>query len=376
MPSERIILMYISEVSGHHSATLAIEGAIRRLSSKAEILNINAFNYTNPVSEKVINRLYIGLIKKAPKIWDYLYDNPAVVRKIENIKNKIHKYNSPKLKKLFDEFRPQAVACTQAFPCGMVADYKKTYGSCLPLVAVLTDYIPHSYWVYKGVDHYITPSEEVSKLLAAKGVADKRIEAFGIPFDHKFNQRADKKEVLSSLSFDPDKKTILIMGGGQGLGPIKAMINSLDKINKDFQMVVVTGTNKRLFAYLNRKARKYKKKTAILSRAGNINELMDISDFIITKPGGVTTAEALVKNLPMVIIKPIPGQEASNTVYLTEKGAAVKIDRLEELKPVIEGLLEDPDRLSSMRAAARASSKPNASEDIARLLLDSCHKNV
>ncbi|MFC1674889.1 glycosyltransferase [Candidatus Omnitrophota bacterium] len=368
--------MYISEVSGHHSATLAIEGAIRRLSPGAEILNINAFNYTNPLSEKVINRLYIGLIKKAPKIWDYLYDNPAVVRKIENIKNKIHKFNSPKLKKLFDEFRPQAVACTQAFPCGMVADYKKTYGSRLPLVAVLTDYIPHSYWVYKGVDHYITPSEEVSKLLAAKGVADKRIEAFGIPFDHKFKQRADKKEVLSSLSFDPDKKTILIMGGGQGLGPIKAMINSLDKINIDFQMVVVTGTNKKLFAYLNRKARKYKKKTAILSRAGNINELMDISDFIITKPGGVTTAEALVKNLPMVIIKPIPGQEASNTVYLTEKGAAVKIDRLEELIPVIKGLLEDPDRLNSMRAAARASSKPNASEDIARLLLDSCHRNV
>src|SRR4030042_5622343 len=159
---KRIILMYISETSGHHSATLAIEKAIKALAPNTEIMNINAFNYTNPISEKIVNRLYMGVIKRTPKLWDYLYDNPRVVKKIENIKETIHKFNSPKLKKLFDKFNPDVVLSTQAFPCGMVADFKKTYGSDIPLIAVLTDYIPHSYWIYDMVNYYVTPSQEVT----------------------------------------------------------------------------------------------------------------------------------------------------------------------------------------------------------------------
>ena len=83
---KRIILMYISEISGHHSATLAIEKTLKILQPDAEILNINAFSYTNPISEKIVNRLYMAVIKRTPQIWDYLYDNPTVVKKIENIK--------------------------------------------------------------------------------------------------------------------------------------------------------------------------------------------------------------------------------------------------------------------------------------------------
>jgi processive 1,2-diacylglycerol beta-glucosyltransferase len=144
--------MYISEISGHHSATLAIEKALKILQPNVEILNINAFNYTNPISEKVVNRLYLGIIKRTPQIWDYLYDNPTIAKKIEKMKETIHKFNSPKLKRLFDKFKPDAVVCSQAFPCGMCADYKRTYDSHIPLVAVLTDYVPHSYWIYDRVD--------------------------------------------------------------------------------------------------------------------------------------------------------------------------------------------------------------------------------
>ncbi|MDD5654924.1 MAG: hypothetical protein PHP10_01745, partial [Candidatus Omnitrophica bacterium] len=86
MPAKRVILMYISEVSGHRSATLAIEKAIRQLAPKTEILNINAFNYTNPISEKVVNRIYMEVIKRTPKLWDYLYDNPEVVKALDKIK--------------------------------------------------------------------------------------------------------------------------------------------------------------------------------------------------------------------------------------------------------------------------------------------------
>ncbi|MBP7217098.1 MAG: hypothetical protein KBA46_07455, partial [Candidatus Omnitrophica bacterium] len=111
MAAKRIILMYITEISGHHSATLAIEKALRQEEPGVEILNLNAFNYTNPISEKIINRLYLGVIKNTPQVWDFLYDNPTVAKNLEKLKKAIHMLNSPKLKNLFDRLQPDIVAC-------------------------------------------------------------------------------------------------------------------------------------------------------------------------------------------------------------------------------------------------------------------------
>jgi len=361
--------MYISEVSGHRSATMAIEKAIRQLHPGSEILNINAFNYTNPISEKVVNRIYMEVIKRTPKIWDYLYDNPSVVKGLEKIKRRIHKSNSPKLKKLFDSFRPDLVVCTQAFPCGMVADFKKAYASDLPLVAVLTDYIPHSYWVYDEVNYYITPSEEVSVRLEKKGVQAYKIKSYGIPFDTKFNQKLDKADIFFRLKLDPAKPAVLIMGGGQGLGPIKTIVKSLEKSEYGIQELIVTGTNKKLFRSLKRKIKHYKQDIHLFGFVQNIQELMYISKLIISKPGGVTTAEVLSMGLPMVIVKPIPGQEVNNTNFLTQKQAAIKVDEPKEVYQAIDDLLKNKSKLEQLRTAELKIAKPGASMDIAKLLL-------
>jgi processive 1,2-diacylglycerol beta-glucosyltransferase len=348
---------------------MAIEKAIKEISPKSEILNINAFNYTNPISEKVVNRIYMEVIKYTPKVWDYLYDNPNIVRALEKIKKKIHKSNSPKLKKLFDGFKPDVVVCSQAFPCGMVADYKKVYASKLPLIAVLTDYIPHSYWVYDTVDYYITPSQEVSERLVKKGIAPSRIRAYGIPFDHKFNRQVDREGIMRSLELDGHKPVVLVMGGGQGLGPIKTIVRSLEKTKNDIQELIVTGTNKKLYRSLKRKVRDCKKKIRLFGFVHNIHELMHISKLIISKPGGVTTAEVLSAGLPMVIVKPIPGQEANNTDFLTSKGAAIKVDEPRKVHLTIDALLEDERKRESLKLSASGIAKPNASMDIAKLIL-------
>ncbi len=371
--ARRIILMYISEVSGHHSATLAIESALRSLEPGVEILNLNAFNYTNPVSEKIVNKLYMGVIKRTPKVWDYLYDNQAVVRRLERIKKFVHSMNSPKLKKLFAQFNPDVVACSQAFPCGMVADYKRAYGSSLPLVAVLTDYVPHSYWLYDNVDYYVAPCEEVAGRLAEKGIPPGKIKAFGIPFDYRFNVPIDAVAVKGSLGFDEHVPVVLVMGGGQGLGPIETIVDSLDRAAARLQVIIVTGSNKLLYRKLKRREGRFAKKTVLYGYASNINELMTVSELIITKPGGITTAEALCKRLPMVIVQPIPGQEVNNTVYLTECGAAVRVDDPRQVGAVVADLVHRREKYRSMRAAAERIAKPTASVDTARFLLRLAH---
>jgi processive 1,2-diacylglycerol beta-glucosyltransferase len=251
----------------------------------------------------------------------------------------------------------------------MVADYKKTYGSNLPLLAVLTDYIPHSYWVYDAVDYYITPSEEVSVRLEKKGINPAKIKSYGIPFDHKFNQKLKPDGIFSELKLNPHQPVVLIMGGGQGLGPIKTIVKSLEKSKYNLQELIVTGTNKKLFRSLKGKIKHYKKEIRLFGFIQNIHELMSISKVIISKPGGVTTAEVLSMGLPMVIVKPIPGQEVNNTNFLTQKQAAVKVDEPEKVYQAIDDLLGDQEKLERIKAAGLKIAKPDASMDIAKLLL-------
>ncbi|MBP7217091.1 MAG: galactosyldiacylglycerol synthase, partial [Candidatus Omnitrophica bacterium] len=293
-------------------------------------------------------------------------------KNLEKLKKAIHMLNSPKLKNLFDRFQPDIVACSQAFPCGMVADYKKTYQSNLPLIAVLTDFVPHDYWIYDTINAYVVPSQEIGDRLVQKGIPQEKIKPFGIPFDPKFNIPVAKEPVLASLGLAENATTILIMGGGQGLGPIQTILDSLNLVSGNVQYIIITGTNKKLFNVLQKKVKTFPRKTALLPFASNVNELMAAADIIITKPGGITTAEALTKHLPMIIVQPIPGQEENNTRFLTQKKAALRVEDPSTIHEAIEQLLRDPQQLNTMRACAAAISKPHASHDIAKLLLGTC----
>jgi len=161
----------------------------------------------------------------------------------------------------------------------------------------------------------------------------------------------------------------LIMGGGHGLGPINTIIKSLENIKQDFQQIVVAGSNAKLYKSLTKESGTFKKKTIIFGYAGNVHELMSISTLIITKPGGITTAEALTKNMPIIIVNPIPGQEANNTAFLTARNAAIKVDDPTQMDKVVGELLQDPQKLNRLRQAACGISKPNASTDIADFIL-------
>lgn len=370
MPFRKILLMYISQISGHRSAAIAIENSLKTLEPDAEVIGINAFNYTNPIAEKFVNRIYMNVIQRIPRVWDYLYDNPRVARRIGSWKEFVHKINLPKLKKLIDDIRPDCIACTQAYPCGMVADYKKEYRSNIPLVAVLTDYVPHSYWVYDTVDCYVVPSEEVAQRLYDKGVGREKIRVFGIPFDHKFNLEIDRREECGRLGLDPGIPTVLVMGGGHGLGPIKDIIRRLNEVSHEIQLIVICGSNKKLYESLRKRVSRYRRKTLLFAFTDQVSELMSVSDILITKPGGITTAEALAKGIPMIIVKPIPGQEANNADYLTSEGAAIRLNVTGDLTRLIDGLLEDKPRLEGLGRSARLISRPQASRDIARLLLE------
>ena len=367
---KKVLLMYITSHSGHYRASLAIERALKTLSPGITTMNINGFAYTNPFFEKLINRTYMSVIRNKPEVWEYLYDNPKVLKSVQGMRNAIHRSNSKKLKVLIqDEFKPDAVVCTQAFPCGMVADYKKYLGLGLPLFGVLTDHAPHSYWIFDNVDYYIVPSELSRNHFIKNGIEDARIRTFGIPISPRFSNRLGKEDVRRKLGIDALKRTILIMGGSQGLGPVEKMVDSLERIPLDFQILVVCGINKRLQRILTKRGAKYKKKMLAFGLVENVDELMEASDIIVTKPGGLTTSEALAKNLPMIIIHPIPGQETKNTEFLLQQGVALRAEDESDVTALVQELFSNSVKLDEMRKKTDLIKKPNSAMDTAQLIL-------
>ncbi len=360
---KKVLLLYITERSGHHSAALAIKSALLLKDPDCDCLCVNAFKYVFPIAERVIHLIYLSVIKRVPVVWESMYDNQKLFAKSENIKNWVHNIAVKKIKRLLDGFMPDVIVCTQAFPCGIVADFKKINLSKIPLIAVLTDFTPHSFWVYDEIDHYIVPCDKSRDLLIEKGVPKQKILPFGIPIDPKFAQNPDKRELFANFGLQPDIPVIMIMGGGHGLGPIKDIINELENADRKLQLIVVCGMNIKLYNWINKTS--FKNRVLNYKFTDQIDRLMSISSLIITKPGGVTTAEALAKKLPIVISNPIPGQESRNTQILVSNKAAVLLESPKQALSEVSLILESGQDLQ----VDPSFSKPKSSIQIAELIL-------
>lgn len=366
---KRVLLMYITVRSGHFQAARAVEQGIRRLSPQTEILTIDAFQYLNPILARMVDRMYMSVISNLPELWDYLYDNPKIVQRSERYRSLLHRYDSPRLKGLLEEFKPEVIACTQAFPCGLVADYKKEYGLGIPLYGIITDFTPHAYWVNSHVDGYIVPVEESRQWLAAHQVPPARVHASGIPIDPIFSETPSAEGVNRRLQLTHGIPTLLLMGGGQGLGPILKAVEGLDAIDRKLQLLVVAGTNERLYHRLITVAARLKHSMQVFGHVEFISDLMSVASMIITKPGGLTTSEALAKGLPIIVLDPIPGQEMKNAHFLSQVKVARYASSVRELPKIVQSLLDDPRELGVLASNARRLGKPQAALDAARLIL-------
>ncbi len=367
---KRILFLYLTKHSGHYSAAVAVEKALHRLDPSIETRMLDSFSHASPLLSKVTLKAYLAMLKAAPEIWEYMYDNPEFQSRTRLIRDLLNRGNSRKLQRFIDEFQPDTVICTQAFACGVLASWKQNKQRRTPaLVGVLTDFVAHRYWAHDMVDLYITPTEDTRSTLLLQGVPPERVKVTGIPVAPGFLGPVDRVAVQKALGLRPDLPKILVMGGSLGLGPVKSVIRKLDKLPQPFDIIAVTGKNEELKERLTRKGRKLRHPIKIIGFAENVNELMEIADFSVTKPGGMTTAEALIKKLAMIIINPIPGQEQKNTEFLLANRVAVQAEDANDVALFADDFLRNPEKLHQMRSAAASLGRPHAAMDAAREIL-------
>ncbi len=290
-------------------------------------------------------------------MWRYFYDNLAFKEKTEKLRDVVYLSSYVRLRKIMDDFVPDAVVCTQAFPCIIVDKYKAITGNRLPLVAVVTDFFVNLYWKLHGVDMFCLAAEESKSDFVRMGGVPHKMEVTGIPIRLRFARKGDggKKPAAGS------RRVVLVMGGVRGLGPMLQVAQKLCHLRDDVQVNVVTGRNKRLRKKFEAVRKTYPDRLVALTYVDNIDELMSRSNLLISKAGGITTSEALAKRLPMVLVSPIPGQEMRNAKLLAEKGAAVLANSPEDAARKAADLLWNHGTLDRMRGRMAGLSRPDSS---------------
>ncbi len=213
---------------------------------------------------------------------------------------------------------------------------------------------------------YCVATEGTKARLVARGAVAENVVPTGIPIAGKFLSKPDPKSVRKQYGLRDDQPVLLVLGGGFGMGPVGEILDELDKVPGHFQTIVVASRNEKLRRELAVGNRKHP--THVLGFASNMHELMVVSDLIITKPGGLTSSEALAMGKPLFILNPIPGQEAANSDFLLEQGAAAKVNRVEDLPFRIEQLLGSK-RLIEMARAAKALGRPQSADAVCKEVL-------
>ncbi len=370
----RVDIFHISEFGGHSQAAHNIKEAILAKQDSAEAVNLNSFQYFYPRTEKVVNFIYTLVIKKIPSLWGKAYNRKTLIKYLMPWRQVVSLISFPRLHKYIKTKKPDCFVTTQAFPCGLIADYKKIYKSKIPLVAAITDFYPHRFWIHPFIDKYLVASGEAKQALIDEGVEAEKIFVTGIPISIKFAKSHPREAVADQFGFSRRLKAVLVMGGGLGIGPIEQSVFSLDKIEHEFQIIVVCGRNKFLYKKLKKKKGKIKKPLFVFKYTDSIDKIMDFADIIITKAGGITISESLAKSMAIIVTSPIPGQEEFNVDFLIRKNAILKANTPLEIQKSVASLFEDKEKLEFLKRKAWENSFGDSSIKIADLVFQLTQK--
>jgi len=368
--SKRIVIMTASIGSGHDQAAETLKRRILAQESSFDVEVVDFMNILHPTISQFIVSTYLKMIDLFPSGYHFIYHITKKLRTQGKVSDLITYRYQKKITKLLASKPTNMIVFTNPFPAVLISSLKKRRKISIPTATIITDYTAHPVWLDDTIDMYFVGCKELKGDLINRGVSANRIIVSGIPIHEKFDLPIDKGAVARELGIALNLPTLLVMGGGLGLGPIKEILDKIDEINKPLQLLVVAGRNEQLKRELEARQYRDKHKVKVFGFCNNIHELMEVSDLLISKSGGLTMTEAASKGLPTIVVDPIPGQEVVNALYFSRLGAARLINELAELKECINELFfTDPEKRWAMVKSSYAAAKPKAATNIANMLM-------
>lgn len=370
----KIFIVYAPAGAGHKRAAEAIKEAFDKSKCPHDVRLVDSLDYSNGLFKRTYPWGYNYLVSKIPLVWGicyYLFDFKPFRLFVKAGRATVNFINGLAFYRLILKEKPDCVVSTHFFSTEIVSNLKKLRLFRGVLITCVTDYGVHAFWISRQVDLYVAASEYSKKELISKGIDPERIRILGIPLLHKFTEKGDRSTIIKKLGLKEELFNILIMGGGLGVGPISKLVNLISQCACPFQIIVVCGKNPGLLAELETLSNRSQMPIKAYGFVENVNELMDISDVMISKPGGLGLSEAFVKGLSVLVTSYIPGHEAKNLKFLQKNGAGIGTRSVGETLQKIQALYASRDLLNSMRAKAKLLGKPSCASDIVLLALES-----
>lgn len=362
-----VLFLSTSMGAGHLKAAYAIKEYVEKKYPHSKNIIVDTFKYINPLAHKIIVDGYLKTIKIKPALYGKLYNLSEYIKILNKLSNIMNIKLSSKIERLIKEFNPSVIVCTHPFPLQMVSYLKKENKISTPAVAVLTDYVNHPLWFHKNIEAFVVGHDYIKQDMIRCGIPKETVFSYGVPVSQVFLSKKEKALARKELSLE-DKFTVLIMGGSLGYGNLESTFINFGKCFREMQLIVVCGENKKLKKRLNKISHSFNKKVQIFGYADNISKLMDAADVLVTKPGGMTISEALVKELPMFIISPIPGQEERNAKFLVTSGAAAIISKNDDVENILCQTVDNHLRFEHMKQMAKNLSAPHSGKNILNLM--------
>lgn len=357
----KIIVTYASAGAGHFKAAQAVYNYFKSNDPKVDIQLVDILDHCGGFFKLIYVKGYSLLINNFPWLWACLF-NLTASKRYWALSNKIHLLiNLPSIKgysRLLIKENADLVISTHFLSSQVVSHLKQKEKIKSNLVTVITDFGVHPLWISSRVDSYVVASELTQELLSGYGVKKENILPIGIPVDAKFSVELNRQLLADKLSISADKFTVLILTGSFGLGPIEQIVSQLCV---DMQLLVVCARNKRLFKKLSEADFA---NTKVFGFVDNVEELMTVSDLIVTKPGGLSICELLVKELVPVFICPIPGQEEANVSVLGEYGIGVSAGNAANLKEILSSYMNNFSRRNAVKDKIRLIKRPFAAKEL------------
>ncbi len=363
---QHIMIVTASTGGGHNSAAHYLKQSFEERGIFA--LPIDMFKATSKASNYVMQEGYHVLAEKAPNLYGTLYKWTNQKQINDAVFSTLFTGTVFRLNSLLDKIEPKLLIATHPFAGKLIGYMKQKGRTNVPLMQIVTDFKPHNSYYHKNIDAYVVASEYSQDALIEMGVDQECIYTYGIPVKKSFYSSFNRKERI----FNEDKPLhLLIMGGSMGLSAIGSVIREIikGKVGHHLILTVVCGRNKELYDDLAKEHQEDIRagKIRLHGFVDNVDELMESCDLIISKPGGLTASEAILKSIPMIIPFYIPGQEHGNVEFLVEHNMAIEVQDVDQLSSHLKQLVEHPDLYRKMVANMEQLNKTYSIEKIVDL---------
>ncbi len=373
MRTKNIAILSLGIGAGHLRAAEVIHRALYDGGEDIEARTMDALDDATRWFDWVYVRPYWWMLWRAPWLWRWTFERRLTHHHHATAPAWVFRHGCRKALNQLKAMSPHLVIATEVGAAELAALGRREGVFSAPILAVQTDFVTEPPWFQPEIDFYCVGSEEAKRQLTGWGVSSHRIVTCGIPVDPAFALRFDRAEVMKALGLEARRPVILVMGGGMGPAPLDEIVRSLERCGQPVQVLAVAGRNREVRLRLEQLRGRVALDLHIFGWTENIPELMAAADVLITKPGGLTTSEALAAGLPMVLTHPIPGPEERHLHYLTGLEVAVGAPTLADIPKIISALLREPQRLKAMSQRARELARPDAADgvaQVARALLD------